>query len=470
MVNVEKIDSAQTRTAYLAVLVLALVVCGLIPAVARAASNPSPERAVAMLNEWRALVGVPPVEHDPAQSAGCAAHAEYYRLNHEFGHFEDSSKPGYSEAGAKAAMTSVLAYAEGERGPWTWENAVYHRAHLLNPRLVTTGFWNEHNLACMGALSTDTSRTTPKLTTYTYPYSGQQGVETIFGCQEIPNPCDTVPGNDGTEPTGFIPSVQFNSPLPYYYDIDVDGAQLVPDGGMPIELTIDDVQSGFAMIPHQPLAEGTWYTASATGSVGESYELEKKSEPFSVNWRFRTKIVPREAGLHVGVAHSRTRVISRSPVPVSLLVRDGASSRRMNLSLSRNGKGNYEATTPTELHAAVWRICANQAVDPATFWQADQACVRGGPIDLLLTILYADEDFLRIRLKAPQPAWGRTANVLLLSKQGNVLDRARIALTAKSKFDLRGPRALRAKLRVSVRPFSKRGIPQKVRKLVRRVD
>jgi hypothetical protein len=279
-----------------------------------------------------------------------------------------------------------------------------------------------------------------------------------------------VPGNDGTEPTGFISSVQFNAPLPYYYAIDVDVAQLVPDGGLPIEFTIDDVQSGFAMIPHRPLAEGTWYTASAAGSVGESSELGEKSEPFSVSWRFRTKIVPREAGLHVGVAHGRTRVISRSPVPVSLSVRDGASFRRVELPLSSNRKGNYEATAPTDLHAAVWRICASQAVDPASFWLADQTCVRGGPIDLLLTVLYADENFLRVRLKAPQPAWGRTAKVLLLSKQGKILDRASIALSAKSKFDLRGPRALRAKLRVSVRPFTKRGIPQKVRRLVRQVD
>lgn len=108
-----------------------------------------------MLNEWRALVGVPPVSQDPAQTAGCQAHAEYYRQTHETGHFEDPSKPGYSDAGAKAAASSVLSYGEGDRGPFEWENAVYHRAGLLNPRLDTTGFWHEFSLGCMGSLHTD---------------------------------------------------------------------------------------------------------------------------------------------------------------------------------------------------------------------------------------------------------------------------------------------------------------------------
>jgi hypothetical protein len=268
-------------------LFFGLILCCVFPASGIAASNPPPDQAVEMLNAWRALVGVPPISHDPAQSAGCAAHAEYYRLTHGMGHFEDPTKLGYSDAGAKAAATSVLAYADGERGPLVWENAVYHRAGLLNPRLATTGFWNEHGLACMGSLSTDDSRTTPALTSYEYPYDGQQAVETTFGCQEIPNPCTVVPGNDGNQPTGFIPSVQFNGPWRHFPDVNVDAAQLVPDGGAPVDLIIEksgSINAGFAMIPRAPLAEGTWYTASATGSVGELWELapEEAPEPFSI--------------------------------------------------------------------------------------------------------------------------------------------------------------------------------------------
>ncbi len=425
-----------------------------------------------MLNEWRALVGLAAVSHDPAQSAGCAAHAEYYRQTQETGHFEDPSKPGYSEAGAQAARTSVLSYSGGDRGPLEWENAVYHRAGLLNPRLATTGFWNEHNLGCMGTLDTDDSRTTRTLTSYPYPYDGQQGVETTFGCNEIPSPCLVVPGNDGTQPTGFIPSVQFNGPWPHVPDVDVDTAQLVPDGGAPVEITIENLASdfGFAMIPRSPFTEGTWYTASATGTVGELSELAPKAlESFSIRWRFRTKIVPRPAELRIGVSNGRIRVVSHSPVPVSLSVRDGQASQQLTLSVERNEKGVYEATAATKLHAASWQICASQDVDPATFWLADRICAYGRPLDLRLTVLYADANFLRVRINAPRSAWGRAAKVLLLSKRGKVLDKARIALAEKSKFDLRGPRALRAKLRVSARPFVKRGIPQKVRQIVRKI-
>ncbi len=466
-------DEYRGAASLLAIAFAILLLCA-IPVSANAASNPPPEQAVEMLNAWRALVGVPSVSHNPAQSAACAAHAEYYRLNHETGHYEDPTKPGYSAAGAEGAATSVLAYGGGERGPLVWEDAVYHRAGLLNPRLATTGFWNEHSLACMGVLSTDDSRTTPTLTSYQYPYDGQQEVETTFGCNETPNPCTVVPGNDGNEPTGFISSVQFNGPWPYPRLVNVDTAQLTPDGGAPVELTIEKsgfIDAGFAMIPHSPLGEGIWYTASATGSIGESWELEQGEapEPFSISWRFRTKIVPHPAELRIAVSRGRTRVVSHSPVPVSLSVRDGRASRQLTLSVHRNWRGLYEATVPTNLHAASWLICASQEADPATFWLADRTCAGGSPIDLQLTVLYADADFLRVRIKAPRPAWGHIAKVSLLSRQGKVLDQTRIPLAWKSKFDLRGPRALRAKLRVSARPFRKRGIPQRVRKIVRPV-
>lgn len=287
-----------------------------------------------------------------------------------------------------------------------------------------------------------------------------------------------MPGNDGNDPTGFIPSVQFNGPWRRLYGAQVSAAQLVPDGGAPIELTVEDLDSGhgayldagFDMIPRQPLAEGTWYTARAEGTVEASAaEPEEVSVPFAVSWRFRTKIVPRQAGLRIGVAHGLTRVISQSPAPVVLSVRDGRGSRQVSLSLTPNAEGRYEAQVRTELRTATWHICASQAADPSTVWLADEACAEGGPIDLLLTVLYAGSDFLRVRIKAPSPTWGRKATVSLLAKNGASLDRRRIALAEKSKFDLRGARGLRAKLRVTVSPFSKRGIPQRVRTIVRRV-
>ena len=47
-----------------------------VPAAARAESNPSPAEAVQMLNEWRAQVGVAPVVENPTETEGCRAHGE----------------------------------------------------------------------------------------------------------------------------------------------------------------------------------------------------------------------------------------------------------------------------------------------------------------------------------------------------------------------------------------------------------
>jgi len=454
----------------LALLLAGTLLIGAAPA--SADSIPSPSQAVQELNQWRGEGGVPPVSEDPEQSEGCKAQANYYRLNHQMGHFEDPSLPGYTPAGAKAAASSVLSVAGAEDGPFTWESAVYHRAGLLNPRLVTTGFWAEFELGCMGVFGTDDTRTTPAMAAYTYPYDGQQGIDTTFGCLEIPNPCESVPGNDGSKATGFISSVQFNGPWSRIQGARVAAAQLLPDGGAPLPITVEDqgngnggfLDGGFDVIPQQPLAEGTWYTGSAAGTVeAASPGFEELSVPFSVSWRFKTILVPRDPGLALSVAGGRPRVSSSNPTPIELAIRDGGT-RRFSLRLHSAGRGRFRATAPTRrLRTVRWQVCASQPADAGGVWKPDRTCVRGSPLSLDVDVLYASKYLVRLRIKAPSSAVGRPARVVMKTTDGLPPARANVILRPKSRLDLRGIPATGASLRVSVKPFRKRGIPQRVR-------
>jgi cysteine-rich secretory family protein len=470
--------AASSLAAILCPLVALANFCLLMPAGAAAGSNPTPERAIQMLNEWRAAVGVAPVSHDPTQSEGCRLHASYYGLTGHTGHKEEPSSPGYTEAGNKAAASSVLTYGGGADGPYAWENAVYHRTSLLDPKLATSGFWAEHGLGCMGVFGEDENRRTTELAIYPYPYNEQRGVATTFTCNEMPNPCESVPGNDGEQPTGFIPSVQFNGPWESIYGPLVSTAELVPDGGAAVALTVEDDDSGlgsyldggFDLIPHQPLAAGTWYTASATGVLRTYTSSEAGEEtpvPFSVSWRFLTKVAQQASKLNLSLPGGRPIVTSRNPNPVELTLREGHKTRRLSLALSPAGNRLHRAVLPRRIRTASWEACATQAADAA--WQSDRDCERGAPIRLRVEVLYADARFVRVRIKAPAAARGRLATVTMRARGGAVLDRTRVSLRQQARFDLHGARDLRSTLSVTVHPFVKDGLPRVVRPVAKRL-
>lgn len=331
---------------------------------AHAGSIPAPERAIEMLNEWRASVGVPPVAFDPAHSDDCRKHAEYYRLNHTSGHAEDPSRPGYSAEGHRAAASSVLSYGgDFTDGPYVWEDAVYHRTGLLNPRLVRAGYWAEQGIACLGVFGVDSSRTQETVSSYPYPFDGQVDVPIDFSCNETPNPCESVPGNSGRDRIGFIPSVQFAGPWRGKADPVVLAASLTPDEGAPVPLTVEDSTSarapyldgGLALLPHEPLRRDTWYTAHVTGTLpaqqsssGGYYDPFAMSEtrvPFDVAWRFRT-----------------------APGPWVPLPATTAAELRLRLSRTQKGDMRVIVRAPSALHGQ----------DGVLWWRAGRS--RGGEI------------------------------------------------------------------------------------------
>lgn len=303
-------------------------------AVALGDSTPTPQVAVAQLNDWRQAVGVGPVALDDSLSAGCRQHATYFRANPlTRGHAELASAPGYSEVGDLAARTSVLAYGLGvTRGPLVWESAPYHRMALLDPRLVTTGFWSEFGIGCMNVGETDGSVRQESLTAYTYPVSGQRDVPTSFACDEAPNPCLLVHGNNGRTPTGYIISVQFNGPWDQLDEVRVASAELKPSQGPALPLTVESsdgaLRSGMLLIPDQPLAAGTTYAASASGSVvGRADDGAQIEHHFGLSWDFSTPGVDPAASLKVTVSR-----ITRAAIHLRLDLRS-KEPRRARISL-----------------------------------------------------------------------------------------------------------------------------------------
>src|SRR5688500_14546268 len=109
-------------------LFLAWVVLTL--AIAAPAHAITPIDAVTRINALRAQNGLPPLVEDRLLSQECQAHARYMALNdgwdEEQAHGETPGRPGYSEAGARAARQSVLAGPTGWADPHPWGGSSAH--------------------------------------------------------------------------------------------------------------------------------------------------------------------------------------------------------------------------------------------------------------------------------------------------------------------------------------------------------
>jgi hypothetical protein len=389
-----------------------------------AASQLDPQTAVAQLSAWRARVGVGAVAFDPDNTRGCQLHAEYFRQNGATGHSEDPGAPGYTPEGDAAARSSVLAYGAFAPGPLAWEDAVYHRTALLNPRLRAAGYWAEFGIGCMGVFATDDALVAPQLTAYPYPYDGQTGVATIFACNESPNPCDRVPGNGGTTPVGFVASVQFNGPWQDFQpDPRVDAASLTDQRGVAVAVTALDgaspdawaLDGGVAIVPQEPLAGGGSYTLSVQGTVAapvtDAAGLptgEVQRVPFASSSHFTTaesaagggsgggigrsggdgdggEVGERRAAatpsLRIGWTSSGPRVSSRSPAAVVLSYGHRAHGRRLaalgtrRAVPRRSADGRFRRSFRLRLGVGRWWVCARQPTAPGAGYRSARACL-----------------------------------------------------------------------------------------------
>jgi hypothetical protein len=130
------------------ICVAAGVVCATMVALVSPAFALSSAQIVATINAERHANGLPPVREDPSLSAGCAAYDQYRRLN---GSVEDgftpgpeqSSKQGYTAAGARASRDSLLNAGDRPADSWAtgdvFDDAPGHLFQLMNPDLAVVG-------------------------------------------------------------------------------------------------------------------------------------------------------------------------------------------------------------------------------------------------------------------------------------------------------------------------------------------
>ena len=135
---------------------LATLLAVALPASAQQENDPEISEALALINTWRAWLGVAPLTIDPALQKAAEAHVEYYRLN--FGdpslagmglHYETAGKPGFTGESFQDRV-EVAGYPgwanenAGLSGSMVWSTkwfvgTVGHRLTLLDPRYTDIG-------------------------------------------------------------------------------------------------------------------------------------------------------------------------------------------------------------------------------------------------------------------------------------------------------------------------------------------
>lgn len=122
-------------------VILGSVIAGTGASPAAASDNPAWLRH---LNQVRAEAGLGPVTINHAWDNGERLHSCYMALNNKVGHDEDPSKPGYTEEGFYAGMSSNAASYRLGATPTEfidrWLAAPFHALAMLSPDLTQTSF------------------------------------------------------------------------------------------------------------------------------------------------------------------------------------------------------------------------------------------------------------------------------------------------------------------------------------------
>jgi hypothetical protein len=88
--------------------------------------------ALAVVNDWRRSVALPPVLLNLTRCAACAKHVEYWKLNGYSGHDEAPDRPGWCAEGAQAGKkSSVWDTSDGAKLARVITGTVLHRASCL---------------------------------------------------------------------------------------------------------------------------------------------------------------------------------------------------------------------------------------------------------------------------------------------------------------------------------------------------
>ena len=227
--------------------------------------------ALALVNHYRALVGVAPLGIDRELGGGCAEHAQYLARNRGNAalvglsvHGQDASLPGASERGVACGKAAVIDQAarDAPDAIEAWMGTLYHRAPILAPYVDRIGVGAAgpvHARAVVMAfgLRANAARSWP----VAFPANGQTNVRVDF-VAEVPNPIPS--GTTG----GYPFTLQFppNDPLTNVRArfVDGDGARVpfyLSSAERPA--SIHHKQRGLVgVIPKRQLRAGTRYTVT----------------------------------------------------------------------------------------------------------------------------------------------------------------------------------------------------------------
>jgi hypothetical protein len=271
-----------------AVLLILAGLAFLAPAVASAAT--SADEALRLFNAQRTANGFPAVTLDATWSSKCDKHIDYMK-KHGLVHDEEDGSPDRTADGDDAGNNSVLASGSTWSGGNPWETAPIHLMQLLAPRMTFTGIADRDGFVCQTTFPGFADNGPATFSVSTYPGDGQ----TSWRTSEVASEGPFTPGDKLGLPqpirTGPYLYVLLDGPGNMFAlrsKAKLTSATLTGPTGAVALKTMDSTNSeigpymvpGAFVIPVDPLATGSKYTASATFDVAGT--------PVSKTWSFTT--------------------------------------------------------------------------------------------------------------------------------------------------------------------------------------
>lgn len=248
------------------------------------------------LNRFRAMAKLPPVAEELSWSTGAALHSRYMVKTNTVNHGESASSPWYTPEGQAAAQSSNLIGSErvDATDRWaldSWMMAPFHAVGILDPHLARVGFGSyreaDGGVQMGGAL--DVLRGWGELPAgiqFPILWPGPGAVVDLgMFWGETPNPLTSCPGY--TSPAGLplmiqigpgtaVPDVTahsfFRGSTPLEHCVFDETDYRNPDGSQQgTGRAILGLRDAIILLPRQPLAANTTYTASVTVN-GQTYK------------------------------------------------------------------------------------------------------------------------------------------------------------------------------------------------------
>jgi hypothetical protein len=239
-------------------------------------------RGLETLNARRLQNGLVPLWLDEEASRRCVLHARYMQINGEQAHEEDPRRPGYTEDGARAGMSSSLGGSE-ELADMADRicRQFFHRFSALDSQTGAFGLAAAHGYSLVDGASVTSARpwTDPVLV----PAPGSRDQPRFFATSERP-----LAYPEGATP-GFPITLQFHGgpdPVVEQAELTALGRKPAPVAvwtswpGSPANATFPHNYAAICLIPQRPLEPGTTYRVDVRYQRGE--------ETITASWTFET--------------------------------------------------------------------------------------------------------------------------------------------------------------------------------------